>query len=63
MKLIGAISYEPDLRDDKQFFIDHPGAVPISTAQVKTITSYVLTDCSIVLPFRFISTNSVLFCF
>lgn len=25
---------EPDLRDDKQFFIDHPGAVPISTAQV-----------------------------
>jgi hypothetical protein len=36
MKLIGAISYEPDLRDDKQFFIDHPGAVPISTAQVKT---------------------------
>jgi len=23
----------PDLRDDKQFFIDHPGAVPITTAQ------------------------------
>ena len=23
-----------DLRDDKQFFIDHPGAVPITTAQV-----------------------------
>lgn len=23
-----------DLRDDKQFFADHPGAVPISTAQV-----------------------------
>ncbi|CAN1342013.1 Rac-like GTP-binding protein ARAC6 [Linum perenne] len=23
-----------DLRDDKQFFIDHPGAVPISTTQV-----------------------------
>ncbi|KAL0356579.1 UNVERIFIED_CONTAM: Rac-like GTP-binding protein ARAC3 [Sesamum calycinum] len=22
-----------DLREDKQFFIDHPGAVPISTAQ------------------------------
>ncbi|KAK9948380.1 hypothetical protein M0R45_003960 [Rubus argutus] len=22
-----------DLRDDKQFFIDHPGAVPITTAQ------------------------------
>ncbi|XP_059459923.1 rac-like GTP-binding protein 5 isoform X1 [Corylus avellana] len=26
-----------DLRDDKQFFIDHPGAVPITTAQVKLI--------------------------
>jgi Ras-related C3 botulinum toxin substrate 1 len=24
-----------DLRDDKQFFVDHPGAVPISTAQVR----------------------------
>ena len=24
-----------DLRDDKQFFIDHPGAVPITTAQVE----------------------------
>uniref|UniRef100_A0A452ZHF6 Uncharacterized protein n=1 Tax=Aegilops tauschii subsp. strangulata TaxID=200361 RepID=A0A452ZHF6_AEGTS len=23
-----------DLRDDQQFFVDHPGAVPISTAQV-----------------------------
>jgi len=23
-----------DLRDDKQFFMDHPGAVPITTAQV-----------------------------
>lgn len=23
-----------DLRDDKQFFAEHPGAVPISTAQV-----------------------------
>lgn len=23
-----------DLRDDNQFFIDHPGAVPITTAQV-----------------------------
>jgi Ras-related C3 botulinum toxin substrate 1 len=22
-----------DLRDDKQFFAEHPGAVPISTAQ------------------------------
>ena len=27
-----------DLRDDKQFFIDHPGAVPISTQQVRTST-------------------------
>lgn len=27
--------YEVDLRDDQQFFIDHPGAVPISTVQVK----------------------------
>lgn len=24
----------PDLREDKQFFVDHPGAVPITTAQV-----------------------------
>nr|KJB11996.1 hypothetical protein B456_002G197500 [Gossypium raimondii] len=24
-----------DLRDDKQFFVDHPGAVPITTAQFK----------------------------
>ncbi|RVX16470.1 Rac-like GTP-binding protein 7 [Vitis vinifera] len=24
---------ELDLREDKQFFIDHPGAVPISAAQ------------------------------
>lgn len=24
----------PDLRDDEQFFADHPGAVPISTQQV-----------------------------
>ncbi|KAH9622557.1 hypothetical protein KSS87_020080 [Heliosperma pusillum] len=27
-----------DLRDDKQFFLDHPGAVPITTAQnIKTV--------------------------
>lgn len=25
---------DTDLRHDKQFFIDHPGAVPITTAQV-----------------------------
>ncbi|VVA22394.1 PREDICTED: rac [Prunus dulcis] len=28
-----------DLRDDKQFFIDHSGAVPINTTQVKTTAS------------------------
>lgn len=26
-----------DLRDDKQFFIDHPGAVPMSSAQVRVV--------------------------
>ncbi|XP_039042461.1 rac-like GTP-binding protein ARAC11 [Hibiscus syriacus] len=31
--LISKASYQKDLRDDKQFFIDHPGAVPISTAR------------------------------
>lgn len=31
-----------DLRDDKQFFIDHPGAVPISTQQV-LITAFVMS--------------------
>ena len=27
--------FSADLRDDKQFFIDHPGAMPITTAQVR----------------------------
>lgn len=27
---------QTDLREDKQFFMDHPGAVPIPTAQVNT---------------------------
>ena len=27
-----------DLRDDQQFVVDHPGAVPISTAQVHIYT-------------------------
>lgn len=27
-----------DLRDDQQFFIDHPGAVPITTAQVFSLS-------------------------
>ncbi|WZZ04466.1 hypothetical protein YC2023_090387 [Brassica napus] len=46
-----------DLRDDKQFFIDHPGAVPITTNQVldsctmgeelkKLIGSAVYIECS-----------------
>lgn len=26
-----------DLRDDEQFFMDHAGAVPISSAQVNTL--------------------------
>lgn len=26
-----------DLRDDKQYFVEHPGAVPISTAQVPVL--------------------------
>jgi len=29
-----------DLRDDKQFFVDHPGAVPITTAQVWLLVVY-----------------------
>lgn len=44
---------EPDLRDDKQFFIDHPGAVPITTAQVKNYASHVVTDCAINFSFEF----------
>ncbi|KAG0502111.1 hypothetical protein HPP92_002183 [Vanilla planifolia] len=39
-----------DLRDDQQFFIDHPGAVPISTAQGeelrKTIGAPAYIECS-----------------
>ncbi|KAH9759177.1 Rac-like GTP-binding protein 5 [Citrus sinensis] len=39
-----------DLRDDKQFFIDHPGAVPITTAQGeelrKLIGSPAYIECS-----------------
>ncbi|KAK6282878.1 hypothetical protein POUND7_016703 [Theobroma cacao] len=39
-----------DLRDDKQFFIDHPGAVPITTAQGeelrKLIGAPVYIECS-----------------
>ncbi|KAK8944003.1 Rac-like GTP-binding protein 5 [Platanthera guangdongensis] len=40
----------PDLRDDNQFFIDHPGAVPISTAQgeelKKAIGALAYVECS-----------------
>ncbi|KAK9990795.1 hypothetical protein SO802_025780 [Lithocarpus litseifolius] len=39
-----------DLRDDKQFFIDHPGAVPITTAQGeelrKLIGAPIYIECS-----------------
>ncbi|PHT49948.1 Rac-like GTP-binding protein RHO1 [Capsicum baccatum] len=39
-----------DLRDDKQFFVDHPGAVPITTAQGeelrKTIGAPSYVECS-----------------
>ncbi|KAI4983482.1 hypothetical protein ZWY2020_023974 [Hordeum vulgare] len=39
-----------DLRDDKQFFVDHPGAVPISTAQgeelKKVIGATAYIECS-----------------
>ncbi|KAF3964241.1 hypothetical protein CMV_011444 [Castanea mollissima] len=39
-----------DLRDDKQFFIDHPGAVPIATAQGeelrKLIRTLIYIECS-----------------
>lgn len=29
------IDMDSDLRDDQQFFVDHPGSVPITAAQVK----------------------------
>lgn len=29
-----------DLREDKQFFMDHPGAVPITTAQVRNAIDF-----------------------
>ncbi|OWM80417.1 hypothetical protein CDL15_Pgr019697 [Punica granatum] len=39
-----------DLRDDKQFFLDHPGAVPITTAQgeelKKLIGAAAYIECS-----------------
>ncbi|KAL0907910.1 hypothetical protein M5K25_022364 [Dendrobium thyrsiflorum] len=42
--------YVHDLRDDEQFFVDHPGAVPISTAQGeelrKTIGALAYIECS-----------------
>ncbi|KAM1196665.1 hypothetical protein ACFX2I_008372 [Malus domestica] len=33
-----------DLRDDKQFFIDHPGAVPITTAQREEALDHIGAD-------------------
>ncbi|KAJ6906394.1 hypothetical protein NC652_023972 [Populus alba x Populus x berolinensis] len=44
-----------DLRDDKQFFIDHPGAVPITTAQV-LLLRHILT---IILPSRCLLASTV----
>ncbi|KAH1260228.1 Rac-like GTP-binding protein RHO1 [Glycine max] len=53
--LISKASYEnvskkTDLRDDKQFFVDHPGAVPITTVQGeelrKLINSPAYIECS-----------------
>ncbi|KAM7521235.1 hypothetical protein LguiB_020197 [Lonicera macranthoides] len=39
-----------DLRDDEQFFVDHPGAVPITTVQgedlKKNIGSPAYVECS-----------------
>ncbi|RWW13110.1 hypothetical protein GW17_00023193 [Ensete ventricosum] len=35
---ITAMDLFADLRDEQQFFIDHPGAAPISTAQVNLLT-------------------------
>lgn len=39
-----------DLREDKQFFVDHPGAVPLSTAQGeelrKSIGAAAYIECS-----------------
>ncbi|CAL9149890.1 unnamed protein product [Musa hybrid cultivar] len=36
-----------DLRDDKQFFIDHPGAAPISTAQGEELQKQIGADAYI----------------
>ena len=38
---------EIDLRDDKQFCIDHPGAVPITTAQVSIVLG-ALESCLVI---------------
>ena len=36
-----------DLRDDEQFFRDHPSAVPITTAQVYATPSHVQDSSSL----------------
>lgn len=41
MFLLSLCPCPADLRDDKQFFVDHPGAVPITTAQVKNIIPHI----------------------
>nr|GMC57435.1 rac-like GTP-binding protein ARAC1 [Ipomoea batatas] len=45
-----SIIMDSDLRDDKQFFVDHPGAVPITTAQgeelKKLIAAPAYIECS-----------------
>lgn len=35
-----------DLRDDRQFFVNHPGAVPITTAQVFSTATWVIVTIS-----------------
>jgi len=37
--IVKSLVFAADLRDDKQFFIDHPGAVPITTNQVHILLS------------------------
>lgn len=45
-KLIAALCMALDLRDDKQFFVDHPGAVPITAAQVKSLIVHLTINSS-----------------
>lgn len=36
-----------DLQDDKQFFIDHPGAVPITTHQILSSNAQSPHECQV----------------